>query len=424
MRKIFAIILIALLLGVGVVAVIKTDPGYVLMSYGNYTLETSLWVGLVLLLLFTALVYAVLRLVYRLLGGHRSLVGWLDSRRVRQAARHTTQGLISLIEGNWATSRRQLLRGAPHSELPLVNYLLAARASAELHDTAKMSEYLGAAQQTGPDASTAVELARAAMLLDLGEFDQAAAALDQLEGAAASTPRALVLRYRTHFELQHWDELAAILPELKKRNLVAAGELQKRQRDIDVNRLQAADSPQGLSAAWQKLPKDRQHDTGLVRIYAGLLLRAGDGEAARKVLVKALKREWDPALADLYGRLEETDTSAALAQAERWLAAHPEDPQLLLALGRLAAREKLWGKARDYFESSYRLQRTPEVCAELGRLLTGTGDTGVAAAYFREGLLLCESELPTLPVPDKAISRAQQLAASQGAKISSGALPD
>ena len=44
MRKIFVLILIALLLGVGVVAVIETDPGYVLVAYGNYTLETSLWV--------------------------------------------------------------------------------------------------------------------------------------------------------------------------------------------------------------------------------------------------------------------------------------------------------------------------------------------------------------------------------------------
>ena len=46
MRKLFAVTLFALLLGVGVIALIETDPGYVLVAYGNYTLETSLWVGL------------------------------------------------------------------------------------------------------------------------------------------------------------------------------------------------------------------------------------------------------------------------------------------------------------------------------------------------------------------------------------------
>jgi HemY protein len=92
-----------------------------------------------------------------------------------------------------------------------------------------------------------------------------------------------------------------------------------------------------------------------------------------------------------------------LAQAESWLAAHPEDPQLLLCLGRLAARDKLWGKSRDYFERSYRLQRSPEICAELGRLLSALGEAGIAAAYFREGLLLRESHLPALPRPEKRV---------------------
>ena len=63
MRRVFAYALVALLLGVGVVALIETDPGYILLAYGNYTLETSLWVGLLLLALFTLLVYLVLRLL-------------------------------------------------------------------------------------------------------------------------------------------------------------------------------------------------------------------------------------------------------------------------------------------------------------------------------------------------------------------------
>ena len=72
---------------------------------------------------------------------------------------------------------------------------------------------------------------------------------------------------------------------------------------------------------------------------------------------------------------------------------------MLLALGRLSARDKLWGKARDYFESSYRLERSAEVCAELGRLLNALGEPKVAAAYYREGLELREKGLPELPMP-------------------------
>ena len=77
---------------------------------------------------------------------------------------------------------------------------------------------------------------------------------------------------------------------------------------------------------------------------------------------------------------------------------------MLLSLGRLSARDKLWGKAREYFESSYRLDRSAEVCAELGRLLTAMDEPKIAAAYFREGLLAREQELPALPLPDKQAS--------------------
>ena len=69
MRKLFAIALVALLLGVTIVAVIETDPGYVLVAYGNYTLEASLWVGSLLLLLLVALVFLSLRLIYQIFSG-------------------------------------------------------------------------------------------------------------------------------------------------------------------------------------------------------------------------------------------------------------------------------------------------------------------------------------------------------------------
>ena len=84
-----------------------------------------------------------------------------------------------------------------------------------------------------------------------------------------------------------------------------------------------------------------------------------------------------------------------------------QDAQLLLCLGRLSARDRLWGKARDYFESSYRVEHSAEVCAELGRLLTELGEPKVAAAYFREGLLLREDSLPELPMPDKIVPHGQ-----------------
>ena len=137
-----------------------------------------------------------------------------------------------------------------------------------------------------------------------------------------------------------------------------------------------------------------------VEVYVRRLIECADHTAAEKAILRVLKQEWRIPLVRLYGYVE-SDSSRQLAKAESWLAAHPKEPQLLLCLGRLSARDGLWGKARDYFESAYRLEKTTEICAELGRLLDALGEPIVAAAYFREGLMLQEKDLPVLPQPDR-----------------------
>ena len=176
-------------MGVGIVAVIETDPGYVLVAYGNYTVETSLWVGIVLLgRLYPVDLCAVVRLIRRLLAGQNSLSSWLGSRRTRAASRLTTRGLISFIEGNWSRARRQLLRGARNSEAPLINYLMAARASYRLNEPEKMREYLGAAEDAESEAGIAVELTQAELKLHAGQYEQALATLVRAQAMPAATP--------------------------------------------------------------------------------------------------------------------------------------------------------------------------------------------------------------------------------------------
>ena len=201
MRKLFILILIALLVGVGIVAVIETDPGYVLVAYGNYTIETSLWVGVLIALVFTLLVYLAVRLVRRLVGGQASLVSWVSGRQARAASRLTTRGLISFIAGNWTRARRQLLRGARNSEAPLINYLMAARSSYRLNEPDKMREYLGAAEDAESEAGIAVELTQAELRLHSGQFEQALATLVRARRNAGRHPYVLDLLRRAYYGL-------------------------------------------------------------------------------------------------------------------------------------------------------------------------------------------------------------------------------
>ena len=411
MLKLFVVALLALLLGVGVVALLETDPGYVLVAYRNYTLEASLWVGLSLLLLLVSAIWLLLLLVYRVMSGQRSLSSWLGSRKVRNAQRLSTRGMISYTEGNWAAARRQLLRGARNNEAPLANYLLAAHSSAHLQDNDKVHEYLRAAGDAEPGAAVAIEVALAEMKLEAGEHQQALEALDQATRNVGKHPHVLTLLSRAYQGLEDWDKLAELLPQLQKHKLPSTAEFQKLERQVHRNRLKrAGTSAQQLHALWQSLPRYLQRDPEVVALYVGKLIAAGDHESADKLIQRTLKQAWSDSLVRQYGYVHGGNAARQLTRAESWLAAHPESAELLLCLGRLAAREKLWGKAREYFESSHRLNPGAEVCAELGRLLTALGEPDAAIAYYREGLMQREEQLPPLPLPDKSSPDHRQLA--------------
>jgi HemY protein len=403
MRKLFAIALVALLLGAGIVAIIETDPGYVLLAYGNYTLEASLWVGLLLLLLLVFLVFLLLRLTYQVFSGQRSLVSWLGARKSRKAQRLSTRGLISFIEGNWLTAQRQLVQGAKRSEAPLLNYLLAARSSAQLQDTDKVHEYLRSAGDAEPGAAMAVEISLAEMKLQAGEYHQAIAALDQSMRNPSRHPYVLSLLRQAYQGLGDWDKLLELLPQLQKHKLLSSEDFQQLEYQVHLRRLEngAADLEQ-LRANWQKVPKHLQGNTAFVELYVRNLISCADHSAAEKAILRALKQEWQIPLVRLYGHVE-ANSSRQLSRAEGWLKDHPKEPQLLLCLGRLSARGELWGKARDHFENACRLEKSAEICAELGRLLDALGEPTEAAAYYREGLLLQEDKLPELPRPDSVV---------------------
>ena len=134
--------------------------------------------------------------------------------------------------------------------------------------------------------------------------------------------------------------------------------------------------------------------------YAEQLRTLGAESEAEEVLGKALKRQYDARLVALYGELAGADPARQLQTAEGWLKAHPQDASLLLTLGRLSLQNRLWGKARDYLESSLRMERNPEACAELARLLAGLGETERSNQLFQEGLGLLDERLLALPLPE------------------------
>ena len=148
---------------------------------------------------------------------------------------------------------------------------------------------------------------------------------------------------------------------------------------------------QALENAWRKTPQKLKKKSSLIGAYVSERLRFGDAGDCVTVLRRALKRQWDPELVRLFGQVKGRNVKQQLQFARGCLGRHPDDPHLLLTLGRLCIKNQLWGKARSYLEQSLQLLPDPVTCRELATLLEQQGEHDAANARFRQGLNLVAS---------------------------------
>lgn len=417
--SLFLVALLALLAGVGIVALIETEPGYLLIAYGGYTVETSFWVGIVLIATSVLLLYALLRFLHRLLGSPSSMLSWAGARRLRQSARLTNRGMTSFVEGNWARARKQLLRGARYSEAPMFNYLLAARASQRLHEPDAMRRYLAQAAESDADAAIAVDLTEADLHVQARQYEQALASLERVRRSPGRYPYALHLLCRAYDGVGDVEAMAALLPELRRHRVAGPIEIDELEARVHRDLLEKAavtGDVAELKRVWKHYPARLSQTEAVQLHYLEGLLACDEVAVVEKEIVRRLKKDWQPALVDLYGRIHREGAQKQLATAEGWLRQHSDDAVLLLCLGRLAMAERSWSKARDYLERSHAARPSEEVCLELGRLLTAVGDHAAAAAVFRRGVELRSSPLPRLPQPDDFVPPTHRLAGGDDAQ--------
>ncbi len=384
MRFLFAALL-ALTAGVGLTLLAQQDPGYVLLSYRAWSVESSLTVLLVALLMAFILLHLALRLLWGLWHLPLSLLQWRRDWRQRRAHRLTNRGLIALAEGHWEQAEKALAKAADASEMPLINYLGAARAAQKLDRAQSRDRYLAQAYQSMPEAKLAVGLTQADLQLAQGELEQALASLRELRRLAPRHLYVLHLLKKLYERLQSWEDLRQLLPELRRHHVLEGEALIAFELKLYRQLLLQANDLNGLQGCWKGAPKGLRQEPELLRHYAALLMEQGAGAEANALLEEQLKKHYHPALARLYGALDYGDPNQRLAFLERWLQDHGEDPELLLAVGRLSLRDKLWGKARNYLEASLGREARQETRRELAELLIHLGEKEQALTLYRQG---------------------------------------
>lgn len=413
MKRLFLLLLAVLAIGAWVGEKMVQDPGYVLLSYNETTVETSLWVLMVVLFIaFLAMHWAV-NLFFKARFPTTQLKEWRSKRRSRAAQAKTLKGLLALSEGKWWQAQRLLTQSADNADQPLINYIAAARAAHEQREDQVADELLQKARTQVPQAEVAIGITQVQMQLERGQLEPSLATLLRLRRLAPKHTYVLRLLKDVYLRLQDWQSLTALIPDLRKLKAIKEEELsqlefacyEKLLGDV-LNKLpvEADDTTRlkALTKEWQAIPSNLSKDESLVRHYTDLLVQVGSADKAESFLKDQIKRQWDESLVRLYGRIEGSNAHKQLETAKGWLGKHPDSAALKLTLARLSMRNEHWGKAVDYLEESLALEKSAETLSELSRLLKHLGEDERSLTVMQEGISLLGDDLPTLPLPEKS----------------------
>lgn len=375
--------LIALMLVIGIAGVLGTliakDPGYVLIAYGDQSLQTGLWVFLALLLTMVTAGFYLLRSINWLLGTGSVLHSWRVSQIRAKSIKLTDKGMLLLQQGAWDRAEKFLVSGAVNSATPSVNYIAAARAADAQNHAEDTEHYFRLAVEANPEARDAVALAQAEVHLARGEWRRT---LTDLEGIKRNK-LSLGLRKQALLQLRDWQSLTDMMPELRKHADDEASQLAfekqvARQRFASPN-----NTDESLEIIYNRLPEALRRDPEVVLDYCQ---QVRDDKQNEAVLRTTIKHQWHDQLVLAYGRSAKDMLSKRIKTAEGWQKNHLDNWALHACLGQLyeAQGEKI--RAKDAYLKSLQLQPSVLAHERLAKLLAFEGEYAKSSEHLRLAL--------------------------------------
>lgn len=389
MRALFWVVSIAAM-AAGLVAAARYNTGYALFVLPPYRLEISLNLLFVLAVAGFALGYLVVRAISGTLRLPRQVQEYRAARRRDQAHAALIETAREFFAGRYARAEQAAGRCIAFGEHAGLAAAFAARAAHELRAFERRDDYLSQAATLASEDDAVRIVTAAELLLDQRRFQEALGVLGALPRKHTA---ALRLELKAQQLARNWGQVLALVDQLEKRGVYDAEHAEQIRRYAQAECIERQGTDlHALDDVWQRIPQRQKRDPRVALAAARGFIACSKSGQAQRIIEDSLDGTWDSELVALYAECTEGAVTA-IERAESWLQQHPGDAALLLTLGRLCARQALWGKAQSYLEASLSLEPAYPAHLSLAQLHEKLGNADTAQRHYRESLALAVAEL-------------------------------
>ena len=387
--------LFALAVLVGLTATL--NDGYAILFVPPYRVEISFNLLIVGIVVLIGITYGILRLISIAISLPAEVRRFQRQKQQKLARQALRDAGIAFFEGRFQKAERAAIKSIVDESSPestALALLLAARAANAMQDVEKRDGYLARLDNLPESLQLARHMQEAELKLDAKDPLGALSAIERARSISPNLTNALRLELKVRLLQKQPEAVLALTEKLLKSDALETAQARRYRLSAYTQQLESLINGKEIQDWLRKIPEAERHNPILVGKVVTRLTDAGEADMAATLLEEALADEEQATpelardLAHLADQLSEARRLELMKAGESWLKERPRDHMLLLAMGRLARAQQLWGKAQNYLEASLSIQPTLIAHAELVRLFQSLGKEEEAARHYRDSLEL------------------------------------
>lgn len=366
--------------------VVQHDTGFVMVSYGHWSMQTTLWAALIAIIILFIIAYWLFRFLGSATRASAHLSGWFKHRRKTRARRLAQRGYYDVLAGRWQPATHWLSKAIKHHPSPLLATLGLAY-SAQSDITAR-DKFLAQAKSMAGKKIFLYHVTAARMLMQSNHWDRAKTELQAAHTLQPKSVLTLSLLSDVLCTLNKWRALYTLLPLLKKHGALSETAYNAlEEKTLHALILESDNAPQ-LLALWDSFSRHQQKNPRLLAQHIKQLLSLNDRLSAMERLKHAIKRHPTAELATLLADCDKADVLKYYDALTQKLESNHPDANTAMALAHLSLKAGFIGKAKAYATQSISLSPSPDAYLILGKAEEALGESDAASISYKHGLQL------------------------------------